>query len=110
MNQSARTETISAFANDDSSKFSALFCTDVAARGLDIDDIDWVVQFDSPNDPECYVHRIGRTSRGTSSKSGNSLMILLPNEKNFLTVLAKRIKSNCLQKILDYFKLCSNYL
>lgn len=40
-----------------------LFCTDVAARGLDIKGVDWIVQYDPPNEPADYIHRIGRTAR-----------------------------------------------
>jgi ATP-dependent RNA helicase DDX55/SPB4 len=42
---------------------AVLLCTDVAARGLDFPDVDWIVQFDAPQDPNAFVHRIGRTAR-----------------------------------------------
>lgn len=38
-------------------------CTDVAARGIDIPDVAWIVQFDPPQDPNYFVHRVGRTAR-----------------------------------------------
>ncbi|RNF06250.1 putative ATP-dependent DEAD/H RNA helicase, partial [Trypanosoma conorhini] len=49
-----------------------LFCTDVAARGLDMPRVDWIVHYDPPADPACYVHRIGRTAR--IGNAGDSLL------------------------------------
>ena len=62
-----------------SSKAGVLFATDIAARGLDFPSIDWVIQFDSPEDVASYIHRVGRTARYTAS--GKSLLFLLPSEK-----------------------------
>ena len=56
-----------------------LVATDVAARGLDIDHISHVFNFDLPEDPEVYVHRIGRTGR--AGKSGTALSLVTPNER-----------------------------
>lgn len=63
-----------------------LLCTDVAARGLDIPAVDWIVQFDPPDDPKEYIHRVGRTARGTSG-TGRALLFLLPEETAFLKYL-----------------------
>ena len=52
--QTKRTTTFFQFCNADS---GILLCTDVAARGLDIPDVDWIVQFDPPDDPKEYIHR-----------------------------------------------------
>ena len=63
-----------------------LLCTDVAQRGLDIPDVDWVIQYDPPHDPEEYLHRVGRTARG-ANKLGKALLMILPNEINFIRML-----------------------
>jgi ATP-dependent RNA helicase DDX18/HAS1 len=63
-----------------------LLCTDVAARGLDIPAVDWIVQYDPPDDPKEYIHRVGRTARGEGS-SGHALLILRPEELGFLRYL-----------------------
>jgi len=78
--QQKRTNTFFEFCN---AKQGTLICTDVAARGLDIPDVDWIVQFDPPDDPRDYIHRVGRTARGSNGK-GRSLMFLQPSEVGFL--------------------------
>jgi ATP-dependent RNA helicase DDX18/HAS1 len=81
--QQKRTNTFFEFCN---AKQGTLICTDVAARGLDIPAVDWIVQFDPPDDPRDYIHRVGRTARGANGK-GKSLMFLQPNEVGFLNHL-----------------------
>lgn len=71
-----------------SSKNGVMFCTDVAARGLDIPDVDWIVQFDAPQDPKVFVHRIGRTARMGSS--GNAILFLSPEESTYIEFLKIR--------------------
>ena len=60
-----------------------LLCTDVAARGLDIPNVDWIVQYDPPDDVKEYIHRVGRTCRGANAR-GKALLFLLPNELAYL--------------------------
>jgi ATP-dependent RNA helicase DDX18/HAS1 len=62
-----------------------LLCTDVAARGLDIPEVDWIIQYDPPDDPKEYIHRVGRTAR--AGARGNALLFLLPEELSFLRYL-----------------------
>merc|ERR1712117_641953 len=81
--QTKRTTTFFQFCNADS---GILLCTDVAARGLDIPDVDWIVQFDPPDDPREYIHRVGRTARGEGGK-GHALLMLRPEELGFLRYL-----------------------
>ena len=66
-----------------------LFCTDVAARGLDIPEVDWIVQYDPPDDPREYIHRVGRACRGESKNKGHALLFLRPQEAGFLQYLKK---------------------
>jgi len=58
----------------------------VAARGLDIPAVDWIVQYDPPDDPKEYIHRVGRTARGEGGR-GHALLILGPEELGFLRYL-----------------------
>ncbi|KAI9710663.1 MAG: ATP-dependent RNA helicase [Bogoriella megaspora] len=81
--QAKRTATFFEFCN---AKQGTLICTDVAARGLDIPAVDWIIQFDPPDDPRDYIHRVGRTARGANGK-GRSLMFLQPSEVGFLSHL-----------------------
>ena len=61
-------------------KSSVLICTDIAARGLDIPAVDWVIQLDCPEDVNTYIHRVGRTAR--YEKGGKGLLFLLPSEES----------------------------
>ena len=60
----------------ESGRVSTLVATDVAARGLDVDDITHVINFDPPHGDDDYVHRIGRTGR--AGRSGNGVTFVLP--------------------------------
>jgi ATP-dependent RNA helicase DeaD len=64
-----------------------LVATDVAARGLDVDRISHVVNYDIPQDPESYVHRIGRTGR--AGRSGEALLLVTPRERHLLRSIEK---------------------
>ena len=66
----------------------ALICTDVAARGLDIPDVHWILQLDPPQDPDAVVHRVGRTAR--MGRLGNALIFLLPHETAYVEFLKVR--------------------
>jgi len=81
--QTKRTTTFFQFCNAES---GILLCTDVAARGLDIPSVDWIVQYDPPDEPKEYIHRVGRTARGQGGK-GYALLLLRPEELGFLRYL-----------------------
>ena len=68
-------------------RLDLLVATDVAARGLDVERITHVVNYDIPTDPESYVHRIGRTGR--AGRSGEALSFVTPREKGLLSAIEK---------------------
>ena len=70
-----------------SGKLDILVATDVAARGLDVERISHVVNFDIPTDPESYVHRIGRTGR--AGRSGDAISFVTPRERNLVSSIER---------------------
>lgn len=83
--------------NDTLNAGGALLCTDVAARGLDISDVSWTIQFDAPVDPSAYVHRVGRSAR--AGRSGNSLVFLTRKEESYVDFL--RLKKVPVKELPD---------
>ncbi|XP_061230410.1 probable ATP-dependent RNA helicase DDX10 [Neopsephotus bourkii] len=70
-------------------KAAVLFATDIAARGLDFPAVNWVIQFDCPEDANTYIHRVGRTAR--YKEGGEALLVLLPSEeKGMVEQLAQK--------------------
>lgn len=84
INQSQRERTITALKE---STIDILVATDVAARGLDVERISHVLNYDIPHDPESYVHRIGRTGR--AGRSGTALLFVSPRERHLLKSIEK---------------------
>uniref|UniRef100_A0A3P8ULA5 ATP-dependent RNA helicase n=1 Tax=Cynoglossus semilaevis TaxID=244447 RepID=A0A3P8ULA5_CYNSE len=76
---------------------AVLFATDIAARGLDFPAVNWVLQFDCPEDADTYIHRVGRTAR--YKEGGEALLLLLPSEeKGMLAQLQdKKVPINKIQ-------------
>jgi ATP-dependent RNA helicase DeaD len=60
-------------------KFSIMIATELAARGLDIEDVPWIINYDIPLDPNMYFHRVGRTAR--AGKEGNAVTLVTPDEE-----------------------------
>ncbi len=79
MPQSQRERTVEQLKNG---TLSIVIATDVAARGLDVDRISHVINYDIPSDTESYVHRIGRTGR--AGRTGDAILFVSPREKNML--------------------------
>ncbi len=86
--QSLRQEALKQFKNNE---VNILIATDVAARGIDINDLDAVINFDLPNIPETYVHRIGRTGR--AGKIGTAYSFCSADEKLYLAAIQKLINT-----------------
>jgi ATP-dependent RNA helicase RhlE len=84
--QNARENTLARFRNGD---LRVLVATDIAARGIDVDGISHVINFDLPADPETYVHRIGRTAR--AGRSGAALSLCTADERGTLTRIERLI-------------------
>ena len=84
-------------------KFPLLIATDVTARGLDIDDITHVVNFDIPNHAEDYVHRVGRTAR--MGKEGSAVTFITADDGPYLTAVEKLINKQIEQKSFPGFEI-----
>ncbi len=88
------------------SQVEILVATDVAARGLDIENVSHVINYDIPQDPESYVHRIGRTGR--AGKSGVAISFVIPREYRQLRLIEKmisyKIKREKLPSVADVFE------
>ncbi|MBV7391320.1 degradosome RNA helicase CshA [Enterococcus alishanensis] len=87
LSQQKRMSVLRSFKNGD---LDILVATDVAARGLDISGVTHVYNYDIPQDPESYVHRIGRTGR--AGKGGMSVTFVTPNEMSYLHVIENLTK------------------
>src|SRR5690606_14782950 len=85
--QRERMEALDAFKQG---KVTVLIATDVAARGLDIDQLPMVINYEIPTAPEDYVHRIGRTGR--AGASGTAISLVSPEEEKYLKEIEKLIK------------------
>jgi superfamily II DNA/RNA helicase len=86
MSQNARERALSQF---ESGKVTTLVATDVAARGLDLDDITHVINFDPPGEDKDYVHRTGRTGR--AGRSGKAITFVLPEQQAETSHVARRL-------------------
>ena len=92
--QSIRNKAIENFKNK---KSNILIATDVAARGIDIVNVDAIINFDIPNVPETYIHRIGRTGR--AGKSGIAFSFCSPDENGYIKMIEKLIEKTI--KVID---------
>ncbi|MEN8303125.1 MAG: DEAD/DEAH box helicase [Campylobacterota bacterium] len=100
LEQGLRNETLRAFKER---KVNILFATDIAARGLDIDDIDCVINYDLPRSPADYIHRIGRTAR--AGKSGAAISFISHDEQAHFKLIEKRSDINLQRESIKGFEL-----
>ena len=96
--QSARTQALAEFKTGD---LRALVATDIAARGIDIDELPHVVNYDIPNVSEDYVHRIGRTGR--AGASGEAVSLVCMDEEGFMHEIERFTKQQIPVRVLDGF-------
>ncbi|MFT6591007.1 MAG: ATP-dependent RNA helicase RhlE [Rhodoferax sp.] len=96
--QSARTQALQGFKSGD---IRALVATDIAARGIDIDDLPHVVNYEIPNVCEDYVHRIGRTGRAGADGTASNLVCL--DEEGFMQAIERFTKQNIPVEIVEGF-------
>lgn len=94
--QQERIEALNAFK---SGEITALIATDVAARGLDIDNLPRVINYEIPHAAEDYVHRIGRTGR--AGATGTAISLVAPEEEKFLAEIEKLIKTSIKRETLS---------
>jgi len=97
--QSHRTRTLDAFRSGNA---EILVATDIAARGIDVDGIRMVVNYDVPNDPETYVHRVGRTAR--AGARGLALTLLSPDEWLMMADIEKLVGQVFPREIIPGFE------
>ena len=81
-------ERVSVFREFKAVKSGILLCTDVAARGLDVPQLDLVIQYSAPQELSNYYHRIGRTAR--AGNTGEAIIFLNRNEEKFIDLLREK--------------------
>jgi len=100
LEQDVRNDTLQAFKEG---KVNVLFATDIAARGLDINDIDCVINYDLPRSPADYIHRIGRTAR--AGKSGESISFIDYETEAHFKLIEKRSSIKLSRESIAEFEL-----
>ncbi len=97
--QAQRTQALAGFKNG---RFRVLVATDIAARGIDVEGLTHVVNFDVPNVPEDYIHRVGRTAR--AGASGEALTFVSPEETGDLRAIERAVAKVLPRRVLEGFE------
>ncbi len=100
LEQDVRNDTLQAFKE---AKINVLFATDIAARGLDIDNIDCIINYDLPRSPADYIHRIGRTAR--AGKSGEAISFINHETQEHFKLIEKRSDIKLTRESIQGFEL-----
>ena len=100
LEQDVRNDTLQAFKE---AKVNVLFATDIAARGLDIDNIDCIINYDLPRSPADYIHRIGRTAR--AGKSGEAISFINHETQEHFKLIEKRSDIKLTRESIQGFEL-----
>ncbi len=96
--QSARTEALAGFK---SGRYRVLVATDIVARGIDVEALEHVVNFDVPNQPEDYIHRVGRTARAEAT--GDAFTLVSPDEEKLVKAIERSIDQRIRRVVVPDF-------
>jgi len=100
LSQNRRQEALGGFRDG---TFQVLVATDIAARGIDVSQISHVINYDIPNTPEAYVHRIGRTGR--AARTGDAFTLVSDDDKGLVTSIEKILGNSIERRTLEGFDL-----
>ena len=98
LSQNRRQEALSGFRDG---TYQVLVATDIAARGIDVSQISHVINFDIPNTPEAYIHRIGRTGR--AARSGDAFTLVTDEDKVMVRTIEKVLGKSLARRLVDGF-------
>src|SRR5690606_38765757 len=96
--QSARTDALAGFKNG---RYRVLVATDIVARGIDVEALEHVVNFDVPNQPEDYIHRVGRTARAEAT--GDAYTFVSPDEEKLIKGIERAIGKRIERRTVEGF-------
>ncbi len=102
--QSARTKALAEFK---SGTLAVLVATDIAARGIDIEDLPYVINYELPNEPEVYVHRIGRTGR--AGRTGYAVSLVSSEERGLQLAIERLLKTKLLEDTVAGFEVTRSH-